>query len=431
MWIDVSDLFWFFSQFHTPSGIQRLTVEASVALYAAETGKFNIALCRIDEASGRLRAVSPTEMLDLFRQHKFGEPVERDRNNGSWPKKVAAEFRRLLRRRVLPHLPSQPKSMTPAPSTDIASSPGDVLLCMGSHWVIDGYSSLVRNYRYELGLRFALLCYDLIPLLHPQWISKTSRKKFRDWFDKISVQADVIMTISRYTATQVQDYMGTLDGASRPIVPIRIGHGFPSTVGSPIVTVRASDPPLNLVDPFALFVSTIEPRKNHLFLVKIWQQLLQRHSRSIVPQLVFVGRQGGMVGELLDELNKTNFIDGKVRIVHNVSDAWLNALYNDCTLTIYPSLEEGFGLPVAEAVMAGAICIASNKTSIPEVVGDAIEYFDPDDFDAAYCLIERAIFDEGFRAELFGRVKNFKPRPWNTTARDILSAVERHVFSET
>jgi glycosyltransferase involved in cell wall biosynthesis len=180
-----------------------------------------------------------------------------------------------------------------------------------------------------------------------------------------------------------------------------------------------------------LYVSTIEPRKNHAFLFNVWHRLLEEHGSSVVPQLVFVGRRGHLVDDLFQQFENTFYLDSKVVVLPDVPDSLLSALYKECKLALYPSLAEGYGLPVAEAIVAGAICVASNKTSIPEVVGDIIDYFDPDDFNEAYRLIQRALFDDDYRANLRLRAQRFVPRPWSATAEDILQTIERHLPEST
>ena len=423
VWIDVSDLFWFFDHFKTPSGIQRLTAEAVAALLLVSNRSFRVCLCRVDEGHGRLTAIRPEDMFDLYRR-PIRNPA-RQVAKRSQLEKVAAELGRFWMRRVRRRV-STVSALTGVSSPEIPARSEDVLMCMGSHWVISGYADLIDRYRSR-GLRFAFLCYDLIPLTHRRWIPKSMQWEFQTWFDRVSVQADVIMTISQYTAGRVQRHLSESSKSGSVVTPIRIGHGFPITGG--IIRADSELPrlPPSLVGPFALYVSTIEPRKNHLFLFSVWDRLLEEHGSSMVPQLVFVGHRGPMVDDLFQQLENTSFLDSKVVVLADVPDSMLSALYEECTLALYPSLAEGFGLPVAEAIMAGAICVASNKTSIPEVVGDIIDYFDPDDFNEAYRLIQRALLDDDYRANLRLRAQRFVPRLWSVTAEDILQTIERHI----
>jgi glycosyltransferase involved in cell wall biosynthesis len=82
-----------------------------------------------------------------------------------------------------------------------------------------------------------------------------------------------------------------------------------------------------------------------------------------------------------------------------------------CLLTIFPSLAEGWGLPVAESLAHGKFCVASNRTSIPEVGGDLIDYFDPADEDQVVAKIERVLFEPGYLAAREARLRTeYRPR---------------------
>jgi len=119
---------------------------------------------------------------------------------------------------------------------------------------------------------------------------------------------------------------------------------------------------------FALFVSTIEPRKNHALLLRVWRRLLD----AGIPQrfgfrLVFVGRRGWAVDDVLRQLDQPEAFQGTVVQLGDVDDAELGRLYQGAAFCLYPSRYEGFGLPVVEAYAWGRAVIVSNGGSLPEV----------------------------------------------------------------
>lgn len=85
-----------------------------------------------------------------------------------------------------------------------------------------------------------------------------------------------------------------------------------------------------------------------------------------VPTLVFAGRVGWLVSDLMQQLENTQWLDGKIRFIQNPTDAELQRLYADCSFSVFPSFCEGWGLPVTESLAMGRPCVASNTTSIPE-----------------------------------------------------------------
>jgi glycosyltransferase involved in cell wall biosynthesis len=146
---------------------------------------------------------------------------------------------------------------------------------------------------------------------------------------------------------------------------------------------------------FLLAVGTIEPRKNLQRLVAAYASLppALRHGH----QLVVVGPPGWETGPILDALTS---LGDECAVIGRVSDAVLAELYRRCGAFCYPSLGEGFGLPVLEAMAAGAPVITSDVSSLPEVGGDAVEYVSPLSVESIAAGIERVLGSPQRRAEL-------------------------------
>jgi alpha-1,3-rhamnosyl/mannosyltransferase len=146
---------------------------------------------------------------------------------------------------------------------------------------------------------------------------------------------------------------------------------------------------------FVLAVGTLEPRKNLPRLVQAFQSLDGALQQA--HPLVVVGALGWETGETLAALRS---LGTRARMLGFVSDEALAELYARCAAFCYPSLGEGFGLPVLEAMSAGAATITSNVSSLPEVGGDAAVYVDPYDTPSIAAGIERVLSDDALRAEL-------------------------------
>src|SRR5207245_11465248 len=116
--------------------------------------------------------------------------------------------------------------------------------------------------------------------------------------------------------------------------------------------------------------------------------------------LVVVGRAGWKAGPTLDALRS---LGDRCQMLGAVPDAVLAGLYRRCAVFCYPSLAEGFGLPVLEAMAAGAAVLTSSISSLPEVGGDAVEYVDPHDTASIASGLRRLLTDENRRAELAQR----------------------------
>jgi glycosyltransferase involved in cell wall biosynthesis len=172
---------------------------------------------------------------------------------------------------------------------------------------------------------------------------------------------------------------------------------------------------------YILSVSSIQPRKNLARLVRAYASLRGDGSADKLPKLVLVGKRAWLYDETLRALDETNVKDAVI-LTGYVPDSDLRALYSDALCFVYPSYFEGFGLPPLEAMKCGAPVIVGNRTSLPEVVGDAALTVDPFEVDAIAGAIRNLINDSALRRELSvkgqARAQEFN---WRDTARKTLA----------
>jgi glycosyltransferase involved in cell wall biosynthesis len=238
--------------------------------------------------------------------------------------------------------------------------------------------------------------------------------------------ADVVLTISAATARDVSQYAQSAKLVLRAApTPIPIGTGFKEYSAS---RPRASDKPSSRLPPansYVLVVSTIEARKNHLLLFRVWRRLLEDMPAESVPTLVFAGKVGWLVSNLMEQLRAVKFLDGKIIHVDGPTDQELEALYVGCLFTLFPSFYEGWGLPVTESHSFGRPCVVSNTSSLPEAGGSLARYIDPESTTDAYRVIRETIEDRaGLRAWRDRVRREFKPVEWSQSARAVLKALD-------
>lgn len=172
--------------------------------------------------------------------------------------------------------------------------------------------------------------------------------------------------------------------------------------------------------PYLLSVSTLQPRKNFVRLIEAFGKIISDFRFQISDlSLVIAGGNGWMYEQVFQAVERLGLQD-RVLFPQFVDDEDLPALYAGALLFVYPSLYEGFGLPVVEAMACGAPIVSSNASSLPEVGGDAVVYFDPRDVDAIAETIRRALSDESLRNDLrargFAQAKKFS---WDQAAREL------------
>ena len=344
----------------------------------------------------------------------------------SYPVRRALEGSRRLAIKLADR-PRAPAALTnPAPgSFDSLARPGDTLLVLGAPWNRERYSDTARWLRDERRIRFGVLVHDLVPIRHPEWCHRGVPRQFREWYADVLPFCDVVFANSRHTAADVEAWAResgmVLNGRVQP-VPVGSGFGDPA----PAAPHAGLPPP----GDYVLFVSTMEARKNHALLVRIWTKLLDAvadgsRPAASVPDLVFAGRIGWLVADLLAQLDNTKWLAGRIRFVPDPTDAELRALYAGCLFTVFPSLHEGWGLPVTESLALGKPCLVSNAASLPEAGGPLCRYFDPENLESAFAAVTSVLDDRpGLLAWETTIRAVFRPTPWTTTARALLQALD-------
>lgn len=174
--------------------------------------------------------------------------------------------------------------------------------------------------------------------------------------------------------------------------------------------------------PFILSVSTIQPRKNYQRLIQAFAPLAAQHPDL---SLVIAGGRGWQYEDVLAEPDRHGIGD-RVRFPGFIGDADLPALYSAATVFAYPSLYEGFGLPILESMSCGTPVIASDRSSLPEVTGDAGLQADPLDVPAWTAGMEQLLTDTALRTDLIAKGRRQAKRfRWEEAAVQLLTVYER------
>ncbi len=175
---------------------------------------------------------------------------------------------------------------------------------------------------------------------------------------------------------------------------------------------------------YILFVGTLQPRKNLLRLIEAFAQVLKKKNMPDGLQLVIVGKKGWLFEEILSAPEKFSISD-RVKFLDFVSDEELPALYKNALCYVLPSLYEGFGLPVLEAMKYGCPVITSNVSSLPEAAGDAAMFVNPEKTVEIENALEKVITDEKLRETLVEKgYKQIKKFSWEKAASETLRVLE-------
>ncbi len=174
-----------------------------------------------------------------------------------------------------------------------------------------------------------------------------------------------------------------------------------------------------IIYKYILFVSSIEPRKNLISLVKAFEILKERH--HVDEHLVVVGKPGWDYRETMDKIRSSKFKDS-IHLAGFIPEADLASFYQGASLFVYPSLMEGFGIPPLEAMACGCPTLTSNTSSLPEVVGHPEMMFSPIDVDEIVEKCLRLLTDGTLRLDNIRKgLENVKRFDWQESARKIIS----------
>jgi glycosyltransferase involved in cell wall biosynthesis len=300
-----------------------------------------------------------------------------------------------------------------APASAFAFDPSDVYVSMGLDWEHNSIPA-VHSARRRVGFRTILFCYDIIPVMFPHLMSFDARQSFARYFVDVAHTADRVIAISETSRTDFLALMRETQAPQPPVDVVLLGTELDAVEGSmrsPFGEVDAS--------PFVLCVSTIEARKNHQVLYNVWDRLVERHGDS-VPTLVIVGMVGWGVGDLMFRMHTNPRTKNKIRILDNLPDEELAWLYRHALFTVFPSLYEGWGLPVVESLSLGTPCICSTAAAVAEAAQGLATVVDPLDTPGWVNAIEAMWRDEDLRARAAARcAREFRPARWNDHAREL------------
>jgi len=429
VWFEVEDFLRYFDHFRNPSGVQRVQFEIYRAANTLDGIADRVRFCRLSIYSKRLHIVDFGEVRSAY----LNPPGRIAPWKTFW--EPAIFWRKFPR--SFPVIVRHPRfffSIFKAAVRDLLGTflrrnrferfvrPGDVIVSLGASWGIPNYMKHIAEAKRRYGIKFAPLVHDLIPIKHESLVEPHHTAQFREWLRAAIPVADIVFTNSKHTRTALITFAAESGWRLPRVVALEMGSGFGDRL------TAGEQAMVSLPSRYVLFVSTIEVRKNHRLLVRVWQRLLERHGANLVPNLVFVGKVGWLVDGLLADLEASGYLNGKVILLPSLSDAELQQAYRSCLFTVFPSLCEGWGLPIVESLAHGKFCVASNHTSIPEAGGDLIDYFDPLNEDDALAKIERPLIDPGYLAAREAQLRaEYRPRTWADCVHARIGALDQTV----
>ncbi len=295
---------------------------------------------------------------------------------------------------------------------------GDVMLMLDSSWA--RYREFYPVFSKARASRVPIytVVYDLLPIMLPSGnIVEGGKEWFQGWINDAVSASDGLICISRAVANDVIAY---LDDLSELTISPKIAYWH---LGSDFSTEhQGGDPSSNVANlascPYLLMVGTIEPRKSHALALAAFERLWEQGHEL---RLCIVGKEGWMVGELMDRLRSHPLLGKKLFLIEGPSDIDMASLYKMAAGLLFLSKAEGFGLPLVEAANHGIPIVCSDIPVFHEIAGDF----------ATYVALQNAVsvatdLDKWWEKRNSGKLPNTRDMPrlsWEQSAEALLDVV--------
>jgi glycosyltransferase involved in cell wall biosynthesis len=348
--LDLSRLLWRSDRF-APTAIDR--VELAYARHLIATARDRLSFVGWWQRLGLMPDELAVEFIDRLQALWSGETID-----PAVRKQVTGIVRRLRLALVL--------SGEAAIRRRAREAGGPLVYLLVSHYRLDRPQALARIKR-STGARFVCLIHDLIPIDYPEHVEEGDPEQHRRRIDTVAQLADAVIVNSEGTRQALARHLG----ASRQDLPVVV-----APLGIDLEASFAADGKPRR--PYFIYVATIESRKNHLLLMRVWQRLAEELGPT-APRLVLIGRRGWQHEMVLAALGGSSALRALVEEHNTLPDVAVVRLFTGATAALYPSFAEGYGLPVAEALALGVPVICSDLPELREVGRHVPEYLDPRD----------------------------------------------------
>ena len=340
---------------NSPTGIDRVELA-----YAQELKNF------VPERLSYV-AVHPLGLIGSLPSKHVEDLIERVASAWSGQTTKAGGFVRVVQAQLLLHM----SAFTPIRWRGIRAT--DSIYLNVSHQYLDKPRPILAF--KSLGARIVCLVHDLIPIEWPEFVRPAAPARHRKRLQTLVNLADGIIFPS--VATQQAARLWLCQAARAPceaVIPLGItanGANYQTHSAPPNQKAETDE-------PYFVCLGTIEPRKNHLLLLHLWRRLAQ--SGKSRPRLYILGGRGWENENIIDMLDRAPFPDGMVVEISSPSDRRVHELLAGARALLFPTIAEGYGLPVTEALSLGVPVLCSDLAILREVGGNVPEYLDPFDF---------------------------------------------------
>lgn len=299
----------------------------------------------------------------------------------------------------------------------------DIVIIIDGNWQYPSFAKSIKREKKISGFVLIHMIHDLIAYINPALVNDNANQIIFSYLTEILGSVDEILVNSLSTKRDVDKFLANNNIDSNiKISRITLGSDFDSSS-----KLDLSRPKNFNDDNFILAVGTIEIRKNYMLFYYIYKLAAEKGLE--LPNLFIVGKRGWGINETYSLLNNDPLVNKKITFIQ-ATDQELKWLYSNCKFTVFPSLYEGWGLPIAESLCFGKCCISSNTSSMPEVGGQLVQYaspYSPEDFLKKIELLS----DVNTRKHLEKKIKDdYKQCTWDDTYIELEKILGEYEFGK-
>lgn len=295
---------------------------------------------------------------------------------------------------------------------NITYQTGDLVFLPDASWSYHVW--LAARHARQQGAFVVLLVHDLIPINHRQFCSPLFSYIFSSWLEKILKNCDAVICNSVHTKNEVAEWMVANNIPEMPLSNFRLGADEKSLAGTPIR--KSIEQLIVKLGSYFCSVGSFEHRKNYPWLLNVFEQMW---ARGFSCGLFLVGRLNSDLKEFTDQLPFHPQWGKRLWVVHDANDAELDLIYRSSIAAIFPSLAEGFGLPLLEARARGLRVVASDIPAFIENSDEYVEYYRQGSVSSCAEKIEKVY------GQRDGRPSSISTCSWENSAASCLKQLQQ------
>jgi len=283
--------------------------------------------------------------------------------------------------------------------------------------VLETRASHIRRFARACGVQIAAIFYDAIPVLHPEFCNEEVKRNHRQYMRGLA-ECDVVVPISNFSARCLRDFWDSEKVRGCPVFPNELPGEFGGFERNTRIPTSTSQ------EVKILCVSTLEPRKNHLRLIQACL-LLQEKFPELNWSLTLAGNRYAGAFEIADSIEAIAANNPRIKWLGVVDDVTLHRLYQEASFTVYPSIIEGFGMPILESIWHGRPCICSRDGAPGELAasGGCLTTNVTDEQELSEAIYRMAT-DKGLLFKLSQEAILREIKTWDAYAREFRSILK-------